>query len=156
MKHSESIVLGMALGAGLMYLLDPDRGGRRRALMRDQLRHAEHELEDVATRTARRVRNRTRGLAHEARATLLEATVDDRVLIERVRSELGRVVTNPGAIEVDAHDGHVRLSGNVRADEMQELVRSVKSVRGVGGVENRLSVLADTRATPELQGAYQR
>jgi osmotically-inducible protein OsmY len=155
MKNGESMFIGMALGAGLMYFFDPDRGSRRRALMRDQFTHAGHELEDTAVRTARRIRNRSRGLAYEARATLLESNVDDRVLIERVRSELGRAVSNAGAIEVDAHDGHVRLSGNVPSDEVQPLVRCVKSVRGVTTVDDRLSILSDTRAVPELQGALQ-
>src|SRR4051812_35769009 len=33
----------VGLGAGLMYFLDPDRGRRRRALVRDQFIHALHE-----------------------------------------------------------------------------------------------------------------
>jgi hypothetical protein len=40
MNKPEAVILGMALGAGLTYLLDPDRGGRRRGLVRDKLVHA--------------------------------------------------------------------------------------------------------------------
>ena len=38
---------GAGLGAGLMYILDPQQGRRRRALMRDQFVHALHELDDA-------------------------------------------------------------------------------------------------------------
>jgi hypothetical protein len=151
MKPAETMVFGLALGAGLMYLLDPERGGRRRALLRDQLARAAHELEDRTTTRARRVRNRALGLVREARAELSEGEVDDRVLIGRVRSEIGRVVSNPHAIDVEAHRGHIKLTGNARSDEVNPLVRTVKAVRGVASVENQLHTIAPN--TPDLRGA---
>lgn len=151
MKQAEIVMFGMAVGAGLMYLLDPDRGGRRRALLRDQLARAGHELEDMTAASARRVRNRAIGLAHEARAGLTEGEVDDRVLSERVRSEIGRAVSNPHAIEVEAYRGHITLTGTVRSDEVHRLIRAVKSVRGVESVANQLQTGA-----PDLQGAESR
>lgn len=39
MKHRLSLLGGAGLGAGLMYLLDPDGGRRRRALARDKAVH---------------------------------------------------------------------------------------------------------------------
>jgi hypothetical protein len=33
------ILIGLGLGAGLMYVLDPDRGKRRRAQSRDKVIH---------------------------------------------------------------------------------------------------------------------
>lgn len=154
MRAAETVMFGMALGAGLMYLLDPDKGGRRRALLRDQLARAGHELEDLTATSARRVRNRAKGLAHEARAELTEGEVDDRVVVERVRSEIGRVVSNPHAVEVESHHGHVILNGNVRADEMSRLVRTVKTVRGVGSVDNQLR--AGASHAPDMQGTESR
>jgi osmotically-inducible protein OsmY len=144
MNRSETLLLGMAIGAGLTYLLDPDRGTRRRALVRDKLIHTRHELEDTVTSSARHARNRARGLAHEARSALHERGVDDRVLEERVRSQVGRGLTNTAEIDVTAERGRITLSGNVPADEVQELVRSAKSVRGVAAVENRLEVQSRT------------
>jgi hypothetical protein len=38
----------LGLGAGLMYFLDPDRGRRRRTLVRDQMAHADNVLGDAA------------------------------------------------------------------------------------------------------------
>jgi osmotically-inducible protein OsmY len=140
MNRGETLVLGMALGAGLTWLLDPDRGTRRRALVRDQLVHAGHELEETARSGARHARNKARGLAHEAKAGLLEREVDDRVLEERVRSELGRGLSNAALLDVAADHGRVILSGVVAADEIQHVVRTARSVRGVESVDNRLEV----------------
>lgn len=138
MNRPETFVFGMALGAGLTYFLDPDKGARRRNLLRDRFVHAGHELEDAAVTNARHARNRAGGLAHEVRAGLTEDGVDDRVLSERVRSGIGRAVSNPGAIDVAVDSGRVTLSGSVPSDEVQGLVRTVKSIRGVDGVENRM------------------
>jgi osmotically-inducible protein OsmY len=149
MNRSETLLLGMAIGAGLTYILDPDRGTRRRALVRDRLVHAGHEIEDAVTSNARHARNRARGLAHEARSALHERDVDDRVLEERVRSQVGRGLSNTADIDVTAERGRITLSGVVAADEVQEVVRSAKSVRGVAGVDNRVEVQArsDERGT---------
>lgn len=153
MNNAESVVVGMAIGAGLVYFLDPDRGTRRRALVRDQLVHAGHELEAAAGAGARHARNRGLGLAHEAKAGLLERDVDDRVLEERVRSAFGRTVSHPGTITVTADRGTVTLTGDVPTTEVQELVQRVRSVRGVQHVENRLSAHTRTESVPGLQGA---
>jgi osmotically-inducible protein OsmY len=149
MQRRGTLLFGMALGAGMVYLLDPHSGARRRSLLRDKLVHARHELGDTAATSARRARNRAVGLAHEAKAELTERHVDDTVLVERVRSAMGRTVSSPGAVQVTAVDGRVTLTGLVPSAEVQELVRTVKSVRGVDSVDNRLEVQADTAS---LQG----
>lgn len=130
----------MVIGAGLTYLLDPDRGTRRRALVRDRLVHAGHELEGTVTSTARHARNRARGLAHEAKSALREDSVDDRVLEERVRSRVDRDLSNGADLNVTAEQGRVTLSVAVAADEVRDVVRSTKSVRGVDAVDNQLEV----------------
>src|SRR5215204_3663603 len=63
---------GIGLGAALMYILDPDRGRRRRALMRDQFVSAGHRLPDAVGAIARDLSNRTRGLVAEAGASIEE------------------------------------------------------------------------------------
>lgn len=150
MNKSETLLLGVALGAGLTYFLDRDTGSRRRALARDKVVRAGHELEEAAVANARHARNRAAGLLHEARAGLTERHVDDRIVEERVRSEIGRKVAGSPDLDIVAQNGRVTLSGSVPADSVQDVVRVVKSVRGVNAVENQLN--SDTRAEAN-QGA---
>lgn len=147
---------GLVVGAGLMYLLDPDRGRRRRALVRDQVVSAGHDLGDLGgtlNTKARHLRNQAAGLAAEAQARLRGEEVDDFILAARVRSEIGRAVSNPGAIHVTAHTGHVTLTGPVLAHEVAELLSTARSVRGVEDVRNRLDVHERPGSIPALQGA---
>src|SRR5438132_5811675 len=58
---------GAAVGAGLMYLLDPEGGRRRRALLRDQLVSAAHKTTDAVDATSRDMTNRARGVVAELR-----------------------------------------------------------------------------------------
>ncbi len=63
MKHALSLLAGAGLGAGVMYMLDPDRGRRRRALTRDKAVRRAHDVRDAASVIARDMANRARGLA---------------------------------------------------------------------------------------------
>jgi hypothetical protein len=152
--------LGLAsiagLGAGLMYFLDPDRGVRRRKLVEDKVVHARHVSGETAQKTARDLRNRARGTAVAAGHRLARDEADDRVIEERVRAELGRVVSHPSAIEVLAEDGRVTLAGPVLAREGDRLIRRVRRVRGVRGVEDRLEQHETAEGIPALQGGIPR
>ena len=71
-------VLGaLGIGALAMYFFDPVSGNRRRALLRDQLVHARHEIGDYAEGTAKDLRNRAYGLVAEARS-LVERRLGER------------------------------------------------------------------------------
>lgn len=141
MNSRESLALGIVIGAGLMYLLDPARGRRRRALIRDQMVHGAHEIEDlgggVASR-ARHLRNRARGAVHEARARFNGQAVDDRVLEARVRAGLGRLLSGAREVEISSEHGRVTLRGRAPRDDFERLVEGVQEVPGVHDVINRL------------------
>ena len=132
--------LGAAVGAGLMYLMDPDKGRRRRALMADKLNSAGHATTDAVARTGRDAKNRAKGMLHENKRRLAGEEVPDDVLVERVRAELGHVVDNAQSVTVTALGGRVTLSGTVAEDRVDELVSRVGKVGGVAGVENRLNL----------------
>jgi hypothetical protein len=140
MRDQGKLIGGALAGAGLMYLLDPDRGTRRRALVRDQAARARHRLGDGLEATARDVGNRARGTAAELRARFRGEDVDDEILHERVRSAIGRAVSHPGAITVTPWQGRVTLQGPVLEAELDDLLREVRRVRGVSEVENELEV----------------
>jgi uncharacterized membrane protein len=156
MKREGKLMRGMLLGAGAMYLLDPDRGGRRRSLLRDQLVHAGHKLGDSMAATARDTRNRAVGVAAELKSRLHKDEVDDTVLHERVRSAIGRAVSHPGSISVTTFEGQVTLSGQVLADEVGGLMRQVEQVRGVQEVRNQLEMYRSAEGVSALQGSGRR
>ncbi|CAN5893806.1 hypothetical protein BH24GEM1_BH24GEM1_25520 [soil metagenome] len=152
MSDQGKLIGGALAGAGLMFLLDPDRGTRRRALLRDQAARARHKLGDGLEATARDVGNRARGSAAELRSRFRKEDVDDEVLHERVRSAIGRAVSHPGAIAVTASTGRVTLQGPVLEHELDDLLRDVRRVRGVSEVDNQLEVHREPGGVPALQG----
>ena len=71
-------VLGaFGIGALVMYFFDPVSGNRRRALLRDQMVHARHEIGEYAEGTAKDLRNRAYGMVAEARG-LVERRLGQR------------------------------------------------------------------------------
>jgi hypothetical protein len=136
-----------------MYLLDPDRGRRRRALLRDKGAWALRKTGDCIEVTAHDLRNRAQGITHIHSSS---EPVDDRIVAERVRSKLGRVVAHPGAIEVNALNGAVTLSGPILVEEMSELLKCVNGVRGVKQVINNLEAHEQADNHPALQGGRER
>ena len=61
-----TVLGGVGLGAALMYLFDPNGGGRRRALIRDKAVGLSHDISEAAEGKAKDLSNRAKGLAHEA------------------------------------------------------------------------------------------
>ena len=59
---------GVALGAGLMYILDPDRGRSRRAYTRDKVTSAVNKTGQVISNKSRDLRNRAHGIVAESSA----------------------------------------------------------------------------------------
>ena len=157
MTRNWSLITGAALGAGAMFLLDPDRGGRRRALVRDKFVRATHKTSDGFSALSRDVANRARGAAAEVQGHLRSDDVDSRKLIERVRAELGRTVSHPRAIDVSAtDDGCIRLSGPILADEADGALTAIGAVRGVCYVEDQLDRHETAEGVPSLQGGRAR
>ena len=135
-----TLLAGIGIGAAVMYFLDPDRGARRRALVRDKgvraLHLGQRELHD----RAEDLRNRAVGNAAEVRGRYDDEPVGDEQLVARVRSELGHHVERPRAIEVAAEQGRVILRGQVPPDELDDVLATVRAVRGVRDVASELNV----------------
>ena len=150
-----SWILGSAAaGALTMYMMDPDRGNRRRALMTDKFHSLASRTEDAIDVASRDLGNRVQGLRAKAHRLLSRDThaADDRVLRERVRQRLGRVVSHPHAIAVSAQQGRVTLSGPVLAHEKQALLEAVRNVPGVREVEDQLQEHERPDGISSLQG----
>jgi uncharacterized membrane protein len=147
-----NMINGMLLGAGLMYYLDPDKGRRRRTLLRDQLAGSVRDLNQGFDASVRDLRHRSYGVLAQTRSRFRSGSADDQVIEARVRSRIGRVVSNPGALQVMSDGGDVTLNGPVLASEVDELISTVKSVKGVRTVENLLDVRPTAGDVPGLQG----
>ena len=152
MSGKGKFIGGLLVGLGLAYLLDPDRGARRRALVRDKATSAGRKLADGVDAKTRDLRNRTGGAAASLRSRFRKEEVGDEVLHERVRSAIGRAVSHPGAIVVSAHEGRVTLSGHVLEHELDDLLRTARGVRGVSELVNELQVHREADNVPALQG----
>lgn len=137
------LLIGMACGAALMYLLDPQGGKQRRTLLREQVAKA-------VSRSNKELPNRIqsiRGQAHrafdivnEAQSHLRNRPGSEQNLLEQIRTKVKQTVAKPDAIEITAHHGHITLSGSILAHEVQPLITEIKSMKGVAVVENRLTV----------------
>jgi osmotically-inducible protein OsmY len=151
--HNRGAMLaGLGVGAGLMYFLDPGRGARRRAAVRDRVTHAVNVAGDAAGATGRDLAHRASGAAARLRGTFAQEPVDDRVLVDRVRARLGRVVSHPHAIDVEASDGVVTLRGPILQAEVPQLLGTVERISGVREVVNNLEVHEQAGNIPALQG----
>ena len=147
---------GLGLGTGLMFLLDPDRGKRRRALLRDKCVWAARKTGEGFGVTARDLRNRSQGLMSEVQSRFSSARVDDSVLVDRVRSKLGRVVSHPRAIDVSVQNGRATLSGPILTSEVPKLLAVTSRLNGVNQVINHLESHDEPRDHPALQGGRER
>jgi uncharacterized membrane protein len=150
------LLLGGALGALAMYFLDPNEGRRRRSRTRDKMLHAGKALNEAGKVTARDTAQRAYGVWANTRKLFKHEEVADEVLVERVRAELGRVVSHPHAVEVAADHGHITLAGPILAEEVRPLLRCVRHVPGVKAVSDRLAVYEDAAHVSSLQGGHPR
>jgi len=151
-----SWVCGVGVGAGLVFLLDPTGGARRRALIRDKVVRASRKTRHAVDTTGRDLGNRMTGLMSGARVMFENDTADDRVIEHRVRTELGRITSHPRAIAVCADDAVVTLTGDVLASDVSGVLRGAAGVRGVNVVQNNMTVHQSADGIPALQGSSRR
>ncbi|HJV73939.1 MAG TPA: SRPBCC family protein [Noviherbaspirillum sp.] len=149
------LISAAALGAVAMYMSDPDRGRRRRALATDKVRSLATKTSDAIDVATRDLGNRAQGMRAQATRTFSRHATDtdnDELTVARVRKEIGRVVAHPRAIKVTAQQGYVSLRGSVLAHEKQQLLDRVKSVPGISEVDDKLEEHESPVGIPSLQG----
>ena len=152
MNRAFAAIGGFGLGAGLAYIFDPDRGKRRRTELSNKARHVARKTNDAIGKTSRDFANRVSGVVAEAESLFTCDSVSNEVLVARVRSKLGRLVSHPSSIEVAAADGRVILSGPILTNEVERLLDGVSAVKGVLSVENNLAAHNEPGNVSGLQG----
>lgn len=148
-----TFIRGAAIGAGLMYFLDPIHGRTRQSHFRDRLIGYRNDAEDIVQSGVRDLSNKARGVVAETRARISQQQPEDWVLEERGRSRLGLIPGHTGAINVSAQNGTLYLDGDVLRDEVDDIVSRFTRYRGLGNVENRLRVHDDPEDIPSLMNA---
>jgi hypothetical protein len=151
---------GVGAGAGLMLLLDPAQGRRRRALARDRLGRAMRKTSGALGSTGRDLGHRLAGLRARlrqlsGRSTNATPAVFDDVLRDRVRARLGHVVSHPGAIDVVAEGGRVVLTGAIPGAERRAAIAAVARVAGVEAVDDCLDEAADLETVTAISRSFE-
>lgn len=123
----------MAVGAGLMFLLDPQHGKVRRSLMRNK-----------ASRVAREARGYIQsargGMAGQADSA--DSSVSDEELAARVRAEIASACTHPTDVYVSVRGDHIVLSGSLPIEEQEAVIARCQAIPGVARVVNNLTETA--------------
>jgi hypothetical protein len=138
--------LGAGLGAGLMYLLDPQGGRGRRAVARDKTVSALKQGGEKAAKTSRHLGNKTKGLAAQASSKLRKSDLagdlknNGQALLQNVQRKVRRAVSHPNAIDAILEEGRVILHGLVLASELAGLLAAIQAVEGVTEVQNHLEI----------------
>jgi hypothetical protein len=113
--RSFSLLGGMAIGAGLMYLVDSRLDIRHRGR-----RHDPAEAEPISE------------VPHRS-------PVPDWVLAERTRLEMWRTLAHPDSVQVFARDGCVTLWGPALAGEPERLRERLAKLPGLRKLELQLT-----------------
>ena len=154
---AKDVIGGFLAGTAFMYFADPNRGRRRRAIARDKLGACGRDVKTELDKAARDLWNRSRGVASRARSVFDSPDADPPLLVERVRTALGRAVSHPHAIHVRVEEeGRILLEGPVLQHELEYLLKRVRAVAGVKGVVNRLEVHSEPGGISSLQGGMSR
>jgi uncharacterized membrane protein len=140
------------VGAGLMYLLDPQRGRARRARVVNALVHASKAERRLVRKGLRDARQRLQGVSERSRRVFSEPAPDE-VILGRVRSRLGRAIAHAHAhaLDLEVKDGRLILRGPVLTAEADEVLRCVRGTMGVREVIDRM----ERHVTPGMIQALQ-
>jgi hypothetical protein len=150
-EHWMILGSGAGVGAGLMYLFDPQGGKGRRAVARDKAVSAASKSGDSLRKASKDLGNRGKGLYAAVGSRLRKDETSDRKLTARVRSVLGHHVSRPGSVTVFVETGQVTLGGPILVSELAGLLAAVEAVKGVQGVLDHLEVHETMENVPESQ-----
>jgi osmotically-inducible protein OsmY len=81
-------------------------------------------------------------LAYVLRQPARRESVPDDVLVTRVRLKLGELLAQPGSVNIEVHGGRVRLTGPAAAGELRKVMRALRALPGVHGLDCRLTAHA--------------
>jgi hypothetical protein len=157
MRNELNCIAAFAAGAAAMYYLDSRMGARRRALVTDKVIAAGHETAEFLQAKGKRAADRAKGVLATGRLDRVSTSEpqSDAQLCERVRARLGHIVAQPKAVEVEAQQGSVKLTGHVLAREVDKLLAEVSGMAGVRKVDNALATHQNASEITDLMSRRQ-
>lgn len=129
----------VGVGAGLMFMLDPDRGKQRRTVLRETVDRTARKTAHEIGAASRNVGTKIKDLGTSAKTSFNRHPADD-VLLKRVGAAIGKVLANPRLIGVTITEGLTTLTGQATEHELPRLLEQVSRVPGVREVINRVQV----------------
>lgn len=138
-----------AMGIGLMYLMDPERGRARRAWLSNTVGDFVKSTGQTFYRTGKDLNNRVTGAGSSGGTSIHPARpMQSEQLLDNVRAELARVAPANHQIDVMADvNGTVTLTGSIRPEDADIVIAAIEDVPGVILVINRLES-QPSQATP--------
>jgi len=134
-----ALTAGVGVGAGLMYLCDPDRGRSRRSRLVGEATGLLHRREHRLEKRGKDLMNRLRGIAVKvAEEVAPNEPPSDVILLEHIRARIGHIVANPHEIEVRVEKGVVTLEGKLAHPERRRLREEIRAMAGVKRVKGHL------------------
>ena len=154
MGDTAMILTGLAIGAGAMYIFDPEEGSRRRAQAGQKAIRGGHVAGRWIGRKTIDLANRAWGVGAELSSKFRDRTRDipDQQLEARARAQLGHVLSHPGAIEIRAQNGVVTVSGDVLEGERAKIEERLRKTRGVHNCNLEVREHAGPGDISSLQG----
>lgn len=143
-----STALGFcAVGAGVMYFFDPNRGEKRRQWIADQvsdcvaatgriMRSAGHDISEHL----RGAVGQAQSIAHEGLGHIKQR-VDSGELLGRIRSEVSSTIPAANNVQfMTEADGTVTVTGRIEPSQLDTLLSALHRIPGVNHVINRTEV----------------
>jgi hypothetical protein len=137
-----------------MYFCDPNRGRARRKQLAEKTVSILAQGEHLVEKKGKDMLNRAGGLLAAAQTRCEAEDVPDEVLLERVRSRMGHVISEPHSISTSVRAGTVTVGGTMARTEKKRLLKEIRNVPGVRKVEDRLDHEGQPngRSVPRLLG----
>ena len=127
-----ALAAGLGLGAGLMYLCDPDRGRSRRSKLKGEASGLLHRGEGRVEKHGKDLLNRVRGFAVKVAEEIApQEQPTDELLLERIRGKMGHILANPHGVHVRVENGVVTLEGKLDHPERHHLKEEIRAMAGV-------------------------
>jgi hyperosmotically inducible periplasmic protein len=135
-----ALVVGIAIGAALAFVLDPDSGRRRRRMAVDRSGALFRRRAREASRGAGLAVARAGGVGQRAIHTADASPPDDDVTLgEKVMTELFADPVVKSTVNVNVEHGVVYLRGELPTpDKIKEVEARTRKVAGVGEVQSLL------------------